>query len=203
MLDKILLVFDFADGYLFLVACRLEHLNLVVGDMAVAKKFYVDFLGLTPDHNPKHFNLGQQQVSFYSVVQSSSRNCCFLMYVFAALLYYSQFHLAANDDPPQRITGSVGLTVPSLQSIRARAEDARSQLEGTQFSIVEDDKDNIMIVSCPWGNIFHLYDISIDNDHQSTGGASQSSQQKMTKMHVEGGIYGPQRVAVRGSPGIR
>ena len=49
---------------LFLVSSyRLEHVNLVVGDMAVAKKFYVDFLGLTPDNNPKHFNLGQQQVS--------------------------------------------------------------------------------------------------------------------------------------------
>ena len=115
----------------------------------------------------------------------------------------SQFHLAANDDPPQRITGSVGLTVPSLQRIRARAEDARSQLEGTQFSIVDDDRDNMMTVTCPWGNIFHLYDITIDDDHQNTDEAGQSSQQKMTKMHSEGGTYGPHRMAVRGQPGIR
>ena len=41
----------------------LEHLNLVVGSMSLAEKFYVDFLGLTPDKdNAKHFNLGQQQV---------------------------------------------------------------------------------------------------------------------------------------------
>ena len=40
----------------------LEHLNLVVGDMGHALKFYVDFLGLSRDSNPKHVNLGQQQV---------------------------------------------------------------------------------------------------------------------------------------------
>ena len=40
----------------------LEHLNLVVGDMDRAFKFYVDFLGLSRDSNPKHVNLGQQQV---------------------------------------------------------------------------------------------------------------------------------------------
>lgn len=40
----------------------LEHLNLVVGDMDLALKFYVNFLGLSRDSNPKHVNLGQQQV---------------------------------------------------------------------------------------------------------------------------------------------
>jgi catechol 2,3-dioxygenase-like lactoylglutathione lyase family enzyme len=41
----------------------MEHLNLVVGSMDVAKEFYVDFLGCTVDEgNGKHFNLGQQQV---------------------------------------------------------------------------------------------------------------------------------------------
>ncbi len=40
----------------------LEHLNLVVGDMDLAFKFYVDFIGLSRDSNPKHVNLGQQQV---------------------------------------------------------------------------------------------------------------------------------------------
>jgi catechol-2,3-dioxygenase len=41
----------------------LEHLNLVVGCMETAKKFYIDFLGMSVDAgSPKHFNLGQQQV---------------------------------------------------------------------------------------------------------------------------------------------
>mmetsp|Transcript_14194 Transcript_14194/g.30105 ORF Transcript_14194/g.30105 Transcript_14194/m.30105 type:complete len:404 (-) Transcript_14194:27-1238(-) len=162
----------------------LEHLNLVVGSMSDAKKFYVDFLGLTPDAgNAKHFNLGQQQ-----------------------------FHLAANEDPPQRVTGSIGLTVPSLERIRERAQTARSALEGTQFSIYENHSDDAtksktMTVTCPWGNIFHLYDISIDDDVDSAtlnsdNNANESSQ-KMVKFHAEGGTYGPHRMAVRGGPGIR
>ncbi|KAL7472097.1 hypothetical protein ACHAXS_012423 [Conticribra weissflogii] len=162
----------------------LEHLNLVVGSMSDAKKFYVDFLGLTPDAgNAKHFNLGQQQ-----------------------------FHLAANDDPPQRVSGSIGLTVPSLGRIRERAQTAQSALEGTQFSVHENEGDDVtksktMTVTCPWGNIFHLYDISIDDrDYSETECSknnSSESSQKMVKFHAEGGTYGPHRMAVRGGPGIR
>eukprot|EP00585_Thalassiosira_rotula_P025431 CAMPEP_0196228202 /NCGR_PEP_ID=MMETSP0913-20130531/143_1 /TAXON_ID=49265 /ORGANISM="Thalassiosira rotula, Strain GSO102" /LENGTH=353 /DNA_ID=CAMNT_0041507785 /DNA_START=124 /DNA_END=1185 /DNA_ORIENTATION=- len=150
----------------------LEHLNLVVGDMALAKKFYIEFLGLSRDENPKHFNLGQQQ-----------------------------FHIAANEEPPQRVTGSIGLAVPSLQRIRERVGNAQLELEGTQFSIVNDDKVAIMTITCPWGNTFHLYDISIDEQHpvDLTGESSQ----KMVKMHAEGGAYGPHRMSVRGNPGIR
>lgn len=157
----------------------LEHVNLVVGDMSTATKFYIDFLGFTAERepNPKsnHFNLGQQQ-----------------------------FHLAAanDDEPPQRVTGSIGLTVPSLQRIRERVRDALSELKGTLFSIVEDYNKDTMTVTCPWGNTIHLYDIAIDEDHQSTDAASQSSQ-KMVKLHGEGGAYGPHRMAVRGNPGIR
>eukprot|EP00584_Thalassiosira_punctigera_P003434 CAMPEP_0172529222 /NCGR_PEP_ID=MMETSP1067-20121228/3361_1 /TAXON_ID=265564 ORGANISM="Thalassiosira punctigera, Strain Tpunct2005C2" /NCGR_SAMPLE_ID=MMETSP1067 /ASSEMBLY_ACC=CAM_ASM_000444 /LENGTH=415 /DNA_ID=CAMNT_0013313241 /DNA_START=21 /DNA_END=1268 /DNA_ORIENTATION=+ len=150
----------------------LEHLNLVVGDMALAKKFYVYFLGLSRDDNPKHFNLGQQQ-----------------------------FHLAASDDPPQIVTGSIGLTVPSLQRIRERVENAQSELEGTLFNISGDYEDNVMTVTCPWGNTFHLYDISVDDQHPA--GAGSESSQKMVKLHAEGGAYGTHRMAVRGSPGIR
>ena len=62
---------SFVDGnitrFLLSLESRLEHLNLVVGDMDLAKKFYVEFLGLSRDDNPKHFNLGQQQVRLSSV----------------------------------------------------------------------------------------------------------------------------------------
>ena len=52
-----------SDSGLDLGIVWMEHLNLVVGDMNVAKLFYVTFLGLTIDEgNGKHFNLGQQQV---------------------------------------------------------------------------------------------------------------------------------------------
>ena len=158
----------------------LEHLNLVVGDMSTATKFYVNFLGMTPerDANPKsnHFNLGQQQL-----------------------------HLAAADqdgDLPQRVTGSIGLTVPSLQRICERLDSARLELKGSLFSVQGDDDANVLTVSCPWGNVIHLYDISIDDENQCTDTASRSSQ-KMVVFHSSTGVYGPHRMAVRGNPGIR
>jgi catechol-2,3-dioxygenase len=169
----------------------LEHINLIVGDMATATKFYVDFLGMTSEResNPKsnHFNLGQQQ-----------------------------FHLAAiqkdGDDWPQRVTGSIGLCVPSLVRIRERFDRAQSELRGTLFSIMEEDT-NIMTVTCPWGNMIHLYDISIDDKYDGPSsvsspsslkkGAVPTSQQKMVLFHEEGGVYGPHRMAVRTNPGIR
>ena len=116
---------------------------------------------------------------------------------------YSQFHLAATDEPPQRVTGSIGLTVPSLQRIRERVGDAQLELEGTMFSIVEDDNDTIMTVTCPWGNIIHLYDISIDDHYSADATETSESPQKMVKLHTEGGAYGAHRMAVRGNPGIR
>ncbi|KAL3780663.1 hypothetical protein ACHAWO_004144 [Cyclotella atomus] len=156
----------------------MEHLNLVVGSMDVAKEFYVDFLGCTVDEgNEKHFNLGQQQ-----------------------------FHLAANNDPPQRIIGSICLTVPSLNKIRSRAEAASAALSGTLFSIQEyDDNPNVMTVTCPYGNIFHLYDISIDDEmlNGDINSNAQLSPHKMVNLHKEGGTYGSDRMAVRGQPGIR
>lgn len=62
-----------------------------------------------------------------------------------------------------------------------------------------------MTVVCPWGNTFHLYDISIDDDinlRKSDGDDSKSTQ-KMVNLHSQGGAYGPHRMAVRGKPGIR
>ena len=154
----------------------LEHLNLVVGDMDTAKKFYIDFLGFTAEreHNFKsnHYNVGQQQ-----------------------------FHLAAatDIDTPQRITGSIGLTVPSLQRIRERVDVAQEELKDSLFSIKEDKDDKIMTVACPYGNVIHLYDISIDDEHQAT---TDDSTPKMVRLHSEGGDYGA-RMAVRTKPGIR
>ena len=154
----------------------LEHLNLVVGDMDTAKKFYIDFLGFTAEreHNPtsNHYNIGQQQ-----------------------------FHLSAatNIDTPQRVTGSIGLTVPSLQRIRDRVDVAQEELKDTLFSNVK-DHDKMMTVVCSYGNVIHLYDISIDDEYQST---TEDITQKMVRLHSEGGDYGSHRMAVRTKPGIR
>ncbi|KAL7526459.1 hypothetical protein ACHAWF_001782 [Thalassiosira exigua] len=162
-------------------AVWMEHVNLVVGDMSIATKFYVDFLGMTAEReaNPRanHFNLGLQQL-----------------------------HLAAatDDNPTQRVTGSVGLTVPSLRRIRERVGVAKKELENTLFSVRDDEPDegSKMTVVCPWGNKFHLYDISIDDGGRYDFEASQSAP-KMESMHGGGGAYGYHRMAVRGHPGIR
>mmetsp|Transcript_7678 Transcript_7678/g.13825 ORF Transcript_7678/g.13825 Transcript_7678/m.13825 type:complete len:241 (-) Transcript_7678:53-775(-) len=71
------------------------------------------------------------------------------------------------------------------------------------FSIVEDDNDTIMTVTCPWGNIIQLYDISIDDHYSADATETSESPQKMVKLHKEGGAYGAHRMAVRGNPGIR
>lgn len=85
-------------------------------------------------------------------------------------------------------------------------------MNGTLFSIREYDnldtssdkklKDKMMTVTCPWGNTFHLFDMSIDDDHVVIQ-QSKPSSQKMVNLHLEGGAYGSHRMAVRGGPGIR
>lgn len=150
----------------------LEHVNLVVGSKPLAERFYFDFLGMTRDLGGSfHANLGQQQ-----------------------------FHLAENGDPAQRVTGSIGLVVPSLDTLRLRTAAAISDLSATQFSIVDDDKEaGCMTITCPWGNRLHLYDGHVDGQQRPTSDSSQ----KMVKLHAEGGAYAASRMAVRGKPGIR
>jgi hypothetical protein len=71
------------------------------------------------------------------------------------------------------------------------------------FQIHEyDNADKIMTVTCPWGNTFHLYDISIDDDARIDDNA-QPSPHKMVNLHRDAGAYGSNRMAVRGQPGIR
>ena len=152
----------------------LEHINLVVGSRSLAEKFYFDVLGFSKDKSSSfHCNLGQQQ-----------------------------FHLAENGDPSQRVTGSIGLVVPSVDRIRQRARSALEEDEafrGTCFEILHDDGATLSL-SCPWGNVIHLYD-------ETTEAANlqpiSDSPHKMVKFHAEGGTYAPERMAVRGQPGIR
>ena len=152
----------------------LEHINLVVSSREISEKFYMDFLGFAKDKSPSfHVNLGQQQL-----------------------------HLAENGDPAQVVTGSIGLAVPSLSTIRERIQNTRNTgalFEGTQYAVLDDNTaENCITMSCPDGNILHLY--GVDND--KTDGSALNSPQKMTNLHADGGLYGP-RMAVRGSPGIR
>ena len=149
----------------------LEHINLVVSSRQISEHFYMDFLGFTKDKSPSfHVNLGQQQL-----------------------------HLAENGDPAQVVTGSIGLAVPSLSTIRERIHHMGALFEGTQYAVLDDNTaDNCITMACPDGNILHLYGV----DDDQTDGSALNSPQKMTNLHVDGGLYGP-RMAVRSQPGIR
>lgn len=146
-----------------------EHINLVVGDRSTAEYFYLDFLGCSKDRSKSfHVNMGQQQ-----------------------------FHLAPGDKP-QAIAGSIGLTVPSLDTIRSRLSEAQEVLKDSQFDVLQDTP-NSMTLSCPWGNLFHLYSLTNDCMEDST----VVSTRKMEVMHAKHAQYGSNRMAVRGNPGIR
>lgn len=159
----------------------LEHVNLVVGDKALAQRFYIDLLGCTPDKSASfHVNMGQQQ-----------------------------FHLAQAKDGEhvQVITGSIGLAVPSIATIQQRMEtalqDEADLWKDTLLQVIpcSDNNDNNMLtVICPWGNRFHLYDCQLEAENLTP---ASNSPHKMVKLHDTGGTYDAKRMAVRGQPGIR
>lgn len=174
----------------------MEHLNLIVGDdRKVAENFYLDVLGLSADKSKCfHVNLGRQQ-----------------------------FHLAtpqaSNGEIPHRIHGSVGLAVPSLDTLWERLEIAKNDMQsntngygfqGTLFDFYKetqtnrDENDNedlaVITVRCPWGNVFRCYSAS---DRLET--KPLRSPQIMSNLHGVGGLHGADKMGVllAGEPGIR
>ncbi|CAB9510933.1 expressed unknown protein [Seminavis robusta] len=155
----------------------LEHINLVVGSRPLAERFYLDILGFSKDKSKSfHVNLGQQQ-----------------------------FHLAETGDPAQKVTGSIGLVVPSIDTVKQRLQEA---LAGDEFkdtllamdSTTKSD-DTTLSITCPWGNRLHLYDAT---QEQATLQPTSDSPRKMVNMHATGGNYAPERMGIRGgNPGIR
>ena len=119
----------------------LEHLNLCVGDRAVAEAFYVDFLGFVPEPGGSwHVNLGAQQL-----------------------------HLASRPAGQEHVlTGCTGLAVPSLGVLRTRCERARKTLAGTSFDVA--DHSDCLSVVCPWGNRYVCYEASVDTGSSSSAG---------------------------------
>jgi hypothetical protein len=86
----------------------------------------------------------------------------------------------------------------------------------------DENKNDILSIRCPWGNVFHLYSLKQDDQYdliQSNFDQSskqqnnnndnnnlqqqQYNQRKIVQLHQMGGQYGPHRMAVRGQPGIR
>lgn len=164
---------EIANGSLDLSGIHwMEHINLVVGDTTLAEYFYLTFLGFTRDASKLfHVNLGQQQ-----------------------------FHLAETGDPPQRIAGSIGLTIPNLATLAERIPDAKETLRGTQFEILKHE-DDYMEVRGPWGNLFCIYDVL--GDSKLVPSPPPATPRKMENCHAMGGGFGSHRMAVRGQPGLR
>ena len=145
----------------------LEHVNLVIGDRQTAETFYFEEgLGLTRDPAKPG---GDQPGTMW------------------ANLGWQQLHLAPEspDDPPQAVRGAIGLVLP-------RARDAYERLSKKNFN-TELHSDDCFTVRCPWGNIFHCYDLNFKVDDGLAEGTT-----KMAKIHRDDG-----RLTVRGGPGIR
>ena len=113
----------------------LEHVNLVVGNRAQAEHFYIAFLGCTADPSPS----------------------------FHCNLGRQQFHLSEGD--AQLLTGSFGVAVPSLDTVRARAAEAAAALQGTHFAFR--DHGHALEATCPWGNTFFLYPMAVPAEAQA------------------------------------
>ena len=162
----------------------LEHINLVVGKNDIAEYFYQDILGLSRDKDAKfHVNLGQQQFHLAQVVSK-------------------------NDEHAQRIHGSVGLVVPNLKAVRDRIyKHLNNNKDGSEtemnIHVLEDkyDEEGYMSITCPWGNIFHLYCAKYDDTKSLVEDASIPK--KMVRAHKSGGKYSADRLSIRGQPGIR
>lgn len=119
----------------------LEHVNLRVPDLEVARAFYVHGLGLTIDpyidHGPRllWFNVGNQQ-----------------------------FHIPLTDGEADVLRGRIELSLPSLDALVARLARVASHLSGTEFSYQR--ADGAVHVFGPWGNEFRCTAPAADTDMQ-------------------------------------
>lgn len=154
----------------------LEHINMLTGRREIADKFYQTFLGLVAQPGSSwHVNIGTQQ-----------------------------FHLGTAPESGQEhvITGDVGLTVPSLEALRARVQQAETDLDGTKFRV--NDNYGYITVMCPWGNTFCIHEARAEG-HQSTFGSFSSASQwdppRMARFHE--GLDGGHAIRALGQPGIR
>ena len=109
----------------------LEHVNTRVPDQQLATAFYVSGLGLTRD----------------PFIMTGTTN----MWVNVGR---SQFHLPTGR--PQVLRGHTGLVIEGREALLQRLADVRTQLEGTEFSISE--QEHSVDVTCPWGNRIRCFE---------------------------------------------
>ena len=111
---------------------ELEHVNVTIPDQRLATLFYVTGLGLTRDPF--------QMTSTYNMWVNAGQ---------------SQFHLPTRE--AQVLRGRIGLVMPNLDGLVRRLESVREQLEGTEFDYVMPNGNDVVDVTCPWGNRFRCH----------------------------------------------
>jgi len=126
-----------------------EHLNLEVPDILIAKTFYMEGMGFSLDP----FSTAPARLIWYNVG-------------------YQQFHVGWRPDKqPQVIDGHIGIIVPDLDLLLKRLKKVSHLLKDTKFKfeiVKQDEKASYLPipikglsyveVTCPWGNVFHVYE---------------------------------------------
>ena len=107
-----------------------EHVNVTVPDQRIATLFWIVGMGFTRD---PYLMVGIDNMW--------------------ANIGQQQYHLPTR--PAQVLRGTGGVVVPDLEGLRARLEEVKPQLEGTQFGWENEDKH--VSVTCPWGNKLRVH----------------------------------------------
>eukprot|EP01127_Copromyxa_protea_P013463 TRINITY_DN3636_c0_g1_i1.p1 TRINITY_DN3636_c0_g1~~TRINITY_DN3636_c0_g1_i1.p1 ORF type:complete len:293 (+),score=51.48 TRINITY_DN3636_c0_g1_i1:27-905(+) len=125
--------------------CFIEHVNLDVVDQPLAISFYCDGLGATL--NPRREGSKTDWVN----------------------VGFQQFHLGPAE-VAQMVDGEVGLLLPSLEDLKSRLTALEGRMAGTKFSwkVVESTtrytpvpyNGEVVVVTCPSGNLFVCYQAS-------------------------------------------
>jgi hypothetical protein len=106
------------------------HINLAVPDQGLATLFYVSGMGLTRDP----YMMPGIDLMWVNVGRT-------------------QFHLPTR--PAMVLRGTLGLVVPDIDAALARLAIIEKALRTTKFSFRRND--NVIDVTCPWGNRFRLH----------------------------------------------
>ena len=109
---------------------HLEHVNLHQPDQQLATIFYVSGLGLTRDPY------------MFTGVENMWIN-----------IGRHQMHLPTG--APQRIRGTVALVLQDINALKRRLEAVAPLLKHTEFGFAEHE--NVVDVTCPWGNHFRCH----------------------------------------------
>jgi len=117
----------------------LDHLNInhERGRHDWLKAFYFDFLHCLVDPRKAENLLGNRGTVWSNIGAH-------------------QFHLPEGDPDAQVLQGVVTLAYPDLAPLKERIAHCQAALQGSQFGVQEEDNDEVLVVTDPWGTPFRL-----------------------------------------------